>query len=146
MTRLNLVLQLLDTTTHLLQSGITRSNIHEAHHMMAYSFDRFEEFDGIPVSELGTILDGITIKIMDMSQALKAYFQAIENFTNENEIFLCDLPPKFNDQKMEQVQLMVDLFTIFNDLLEIGLTSCHVHEARIKIDELFNCHETANNA
>jgi len=140
MTKLDLFLELTYITTHLLESGITESNIYESHHMMDYSFDRFEELDGVTdfeKSEMDTILDGIAIKILETPKDLKDYFKAIENFQNENEIYLCDLPPKFQNQTMEQVQFMSELFIILNDLLEMGITACNAHVARMKIDDLF---------
>ena len=143
MTRFDLFLELTFSINHLLEGGITTTNLHEAHQMMEYSFDRFEEYDGVQLelSEMSMLLDGIDIKLLEMPSELKEYFQVLSNFVAQNEIFLSDLPPKYGTQTTEQVQLMIGLFNILNDLLEIGMTSCHVHVARMKIDELFQSFE-----
>ena len=37
---------------------------------------------------------------------------------------------------MTQLQFTTQLFTILNDLLEAGITSCNVHQARLEFDYL----------
>jgi len=144
MTKFDLFLELFYATSHLLKGGITNPNVQEVYQMMEYSFDRFEELEGVEDSELGTTLDGITIKLMEIPTNLKEYAPVLTTFQNENEIYPQAVPKKFGTQTIEQVQLMVELFIIFNDLLEIGMNSCHVHEARMKIENLFNCYIIAN--
>ena len=138
MTKFDLFLELTYSINHLLQSGINHQNLHETHRMMEYSFDRFEEFDGVEPSDMDMLLDGIAIKLLEMPRELQEYYKVLESFKSENEVFLCELPRHVGQQTIEEVQLMMELFTILDDLLEIGMNSCTIHEARIKIDALFS--------
>ena len=138
MTKFDLILELTYSINHLLQSGINCHSLHETHRMMEYSFDRFEEFDGTESSDMELFLDGIAIKLLEMPQELRDYYRVIDTYKAENEIYLCELPRHVANQTVEEVQLMVGLFTILDELLEIGMNSCTIHEARMKIDALFS--------
>ena len=139
MTQLNLILELTDMFKELLEATKTGYNVRHAHNMMDLAFDRFEEMDGVDVSEMGTILDEIAIKIMDMPSELKDYFRYIENCQDENEIYPHDLP-RF-DNSIEFTQLATGFFAIINDLLQAGVTPCIAHEARLFLDDLFKSFE-----
>ena len=42
---------------------------------------------------------------------------------------------------MTNTQFTKQLFTILDDLLEAGITSCNVHQARLELDFLFDTFE-----
>jgi len=140
MTKFDLVLELLYTMNEILDAGISTPVLLKAQGMLDYSIDRFEEFDGDtnpPKCRMEVILDGIDSKIRKMPPALRDYFQFIEHCQAENEIRLCCLPHEFSDQTMEQVQFMIEFYDIFNEMLEMGMTSCNVHHAHMRINKLF---------
>jgi len=42
---------------------------------------------------------------------------------------------------MEQAQLIAGIFSILNNLLDVGITACHNHQARMQMYDLFNTFE-----
>lgn len=135
MTQFNLILELTTIFKELLEASKAGYNVRHARRLMDLAFDRFEEMDGVEVSEMETTLDTIAIKTMDMPSELKDYFRYIENCQADNEIYPHDLP-NFNSS-IEFAQLATTFLTIVNDLLNVGITPCNAHQARLLLDDLF---------
>jgi hypothetical protein len=136
MIKLDLFLELFYSTNHLLEGGLTKTNIQEVRCMMNYSFDRFDKLKA-DVADPDTIIEGIAFKLLKLNTP-KEYVQVLNVFQSENEICLQALPKNFIYQSIDEVQLLLKLFTILNDLLEMGMTSCHIDAARMKIKDLFD--------
>ena len=140
MTQFTLLIELLDTMNDLLEGGFDSDNIYHARMKMDCYFAKFDENNGIEQVKPVNLLDGIAKKLVYMPE-LKQYAKMIETFQAENEICLLDLPLKIEEATIEQVQLIIGFFTILNELLEAGMTSCNVYEAHIRLDDLFKAFE-----
>jgi hypothetical protein len=134
MTQFNFILELTDIFKELLESSKASYNVRHARRLMDLAFDRFEEMDGVDISEMGTPFDATTIKILDTPSEQKDYFQQLERFQSENEIFPCDLPN--GDHSIEMAQFVLGFVTILNALLGAGVTPCNAHQARLLLDDL----------
>ena len=140
MTQYILLIELLDTMNDLLVSGFDSDNIYQARINMDYHFAKFDENNGIEQIKPINLLGGIAKKFAHMPE-LKQYAKMIETFQAENEIYLLDLPPKIETATVEEIQLIIGFFTILNELLEAGMSSCNVYEAHIRLDDLFKAFE-----
>jgi len=127
MTKFDLFLDLLFSINQLLEGGLTKDNIRDVRLLVNHSFKRFAEREIADISELGTI-DGIAIKTLDMPKLLHDYPKVLTEFQNTGE----------------GVGLMIGMFTILDELLAMGITSCSAHVARLKLDFLFNTYEQDN--
>jgi len=141
MTKLTLFLQLLDTMNHLITTGMTSRNVYDARMHMDDLFTRFDEHHGLEMTKLDNILNVIAIKIAHLPKELKQYFQMIETFQTENEIYLQDLPLNIEDATIEQVQFIIGFFTLLNDLMETGMTADSIYQAHKQIDDLLKAFE-----
>ena len=139
MTQFNLILELLNIFEELLEAEKTGYNVRHARRLMDIAFNRFEEMDGVEVSEMGTILDTITLNILNMSPELKDYFRFIESCQTENETYPHDFP--IFDNSSEFSGFATDFLTIINDLLQTGITPCTAHHAHLLLDDLFEAFE-----
>ena len=138
MTQFKLFLGLLEIITQLIEAGANSFSTYEARLLLDSLVDDFDEDHGIYLEEdeaaeggeskLKNILDGIDAKILAMPKGLHEYFQVIESFQ--------DLPSLSEPNTVEHAQLMVGIFTILNDLLKVGVTSCNLHEAHMQLDAL----------
>ena len=140
MTQFTLLIELLDTMNDLLVSGFDSDNIYQARMNMDCHFAKFDENNGTEQLNPINLLGGIAEKFALMPE-LKQYVKTIETFQAENEIYLLDLPPKIEAATIEEIQLIIGFFTILNELLEAGMTSCNVYEAHIRLDDLFKVFE-----
>ena len=138
MTRLNLFLNLMDIIHNLLQNGVTCCNVEEARTSMDNVWDKFEEDEGVPISDRQRSFEDTFFNVMYLPEEIKQYCYTIEGFHTGNEIYLEALPIQCGDN-VEQFQLIVGLFKILNELLAKGINGCNNHEARTQIDDLFNC-------
>ena len=133
MTKLNLLTELLETANTLLENDMTSLTIYQARTQIAYLFDKFEEYADLPTCDLCTMVDDIAINALsNMPTALADYFNTLETFISENEIF-----PIHQYHSVEQAQLMVGFYTIFKDLLQTEVTPCDTHQAYLQLDDLF---------
>jgi hypothetical protein len=137
MTKLKLFLELLDTMNHLLTTGMTSRNVYEARMYMDDLFTKFDELNYLETTQLDNLLNTVTLKVTDFPKELKQYFQLIETFQAENEIYLQDLPLKIEEATIEQFQLILAFFIILNELLETGMTDDGMYQAHKSIDDLF---------
>lgn len=138
MTPLKLLLELLDVIQDLLEDGATSDNLSHARLQLDLAFDAFEELDGVDQSELGTLLDTIAIKLLEMPKALKDYFQLLDSFQVKNE-----KDPR--DDSVEMASLVTGFLTIINDLLQTGVTPCTAHQARLQLEEQLQAFEAHEN-
>ena len=141
MIKLNLFLQLMEITHTLIEDGVTIDNAHYALMQMDSAFDDFEENEGVALSAQQENFQEIFFTLKYMPEEFKQYFQPIEafnNLSNDNDIYLKDLPPRFRATTTEQMQLIAGLFCILNELLAAGINSCHNHQARTHINKLFH--------
>ena len=146
MTQFKLFLKLLEIITQLFETGANACNTYEARLLIDSLLNDFDEDQGIYCEEaepakaeggefkLETILDGSDAKILTMPKELQEYFQMIESFQSGN--YFQGLPPLSKPNTIEQAQLMVGIFTILNDLLAAGITSCNLHVAHMQLDAL----------
>ena len=135
MTKLNLLTELLETANTLLETDMNSLAIYQARTQIAYLFDRFEEYADLPTCDLCTTVDE-TVDDMDinalsnMPTALAEYFNTLETFMTENEIFP-------THHSLEQAQLMLGFYTIFKELLQTEVAPCDTHQAYLQLDDLF---------
>ena len=141
MTQFKLFLELLETMNHLITTGMTSDNIYLARMHIDSLFATFDEHNSSEVSKLDTILDAIAKKVAQLPKELKQYFHMIETFQAENEIFLGDLPTSIEDATIEQVQFIMEFFTILNELLTTGMTNENIYQAHDDIDDLLKAFE-----
>ena len=158
MTQLNLFLEVLDTVTRLLEVGADASTTHEARRLIDSLVEDFEESQGVYIGEENSVsdeveqtpLEAMLIKIATkertIPQDLKDYFLVTEHFQVkhhriENEIFFRGLPPLNEEITPEVAKLRVGIFSILNDMLKAGVTSCTMHEAHMNLDALLAEHE-----
>lgn len=131
MTKLNLLTELLETANTLLKTDMTSVTIYQARTQIAYIFDKFEAYADMPTCDLCNTVDDIAIQALStMPTALAAYFNTLEIFMAENEIYP-------HTHTIEQAQLMVAFYTIFKDLLKTEITPCDTHQAYLQLDDLF---------
>ena len=131
MTKLNLLTELLETANTLLENDMTSLTIYQARTQITYLFDKFEEYADLPTCDLFTTVDDITINALsNMPTALAEYFNTLETFISENEIFPAH-------HSVEQAQLMLGFYTIFKELLQTEVTPCDTHQAYLLLDDLF---------
>ena len=158
MTQLNLFLEVLDTVTRLLDFGADSKTTYEARSIIDSLVADFEENQGIEIEDESvgdevelTPLESMLIKIATKErttpQELKDYFLVTEHFQVvkhhhiENEIFFRGSPPLKKECTPEVAKLRVGIFSILNDLIKAGLTSCTMHEAHMNLDALLAEHE-----
>ena len=149
MTQFKLFLELLEIITQLFETGANACNTYEARLLIDSLLDDFDENQGIYIEEeaetkaetaeggeskLETIIAGIDAKMLAMPKELQDYFLMIESLQSGN--YFQGLAPLPEPNTIEQAQLMVGIFTILNDLLVAGITSCHLHEAHMLLDAL----------
>lgn len=135
MTKLTLFIELLEVIKELLEASMTAYNVRHAHQLMELAFNRFEEREGMKLSDLDTIINDISIKLVNMPPELKEYFQLMEQFQVENEIYSHDIT-NFNNS-IEVAQFAIAFFTILNDLLQAGVTPDNTYLAHLLLDDLF---------
>jgi len=133
MIELKLFLDLAEIGHHLFTNGLSDYSFYQAYRKIDFLFDRFEEDEGVDVGKLGTIVDEITIKLIDMPKDLRECLAVTEGLPDDECFFDEDLP-----ETPDRPQLVMDLFTILTDLLAVGVNGCNIHEARLKIDALFS--------
>ena len=136
MQELNLFLNIMEITHELIEDGVTIDNAHHALMRMDVVFDAFEENEG-DVSDVQLAFQEVFFTVKHMPEEFKRYFQTIESFHKENEIYLCDLPARFKANTIHEVQFISGLFTILNTLLSVGINSCNNHQSRTEIFKLF---------
>lgn len=130
MTKLNLLTELLETANNLLETNMTSLTLYQARTQIAYTFDRFEEHSDRPTCNLITTINEIaTEALATMSTALAEYFNTIQGFISDNEIHP-------HNHTVEQAQLMVGFYNIFNELLQTEITPCDAHHAYVQLDDL----------
>jgi len=143
MTQFKLFLELLETMNHLLTIGMTSDNVYEARMHIDALFTIHDEDSHVEASKPDTdnILNAIATKIAQLPKELKQHFQMIETFQAENEIYLGDLPLNIEDATIEQVQFIMEFFTILNELLTTGMTNENIYQAHNDLDDLFKAFE-----
>ena len=158
MTQLNLFLEVLDTVTRLLKVGADASTTHEARRLIDSLVADFEESQGVYIGEENRVsdeveqtpLEAMLIKIATkertIPQDLKDYFlvtehSQVKHHHIENEIFFRGLPPLNEEITPEEAKLRIGIFSILNDLLKAGVTSCTMHESHMELDALLAEHE-----
>ena len=147
MTQFKLFLELLEIITQLFETGANACNTYEARLLIDSLLNDFDENQGIYIEEeaeteaaedgeskLEIITGGIDAKMLAMPKELQDYFLMIESLQSGN--YFQGLAPLPEPNTIEQAQLMVGIFTILNDLLVAGITSCHLHEAHMQLDAL----------
>ena len=137
--RLNLFLNIMETVHSLIEEGITSCSVNEAFMHIDSLFDDFEENDGIEQSKQSNrhkMFEDTFFRLEHMPEEIKQYCYTIDTFHRKNDIYLEALPTLGNT--MEQAQLIAGIFGILNKLLEVGITSCHNHQARTELYNLFN--------
>ena len=137
MQELNFFLNMMEITHELITEGVTVCNVDYARQHMDVVFDDYEENEG-DMSDVQLAFQEVFFTVKHMPEEFKQYFQTIEDFHKENEIYLCDLPARFKANTIHEVQFISGLFTILNTLLSVGINSCNNHQARTEIFKLFN--------
>ena len=132
MIELKLFLELAEVGHRLFESGLSDYSFYQAYRKIDFLFDRFEEDEGVDICKLGTILDEIAIKMIDIPKSLRECLAITEGLLDDDCPFDDELP-----EVPDRPQLVIDLFTILTDLLAVGVNGCNVHEARLRIDALF---------
>jgi hypothetical protein len=128
MTQLTLFIELLEIIKELLEADLTTYNVRHAHRLTDLTFDKFEEMDGLKLTDI----NDISIKLSNIPTELKSYFKLIELSQHEND----DDLPSFNNT-IEVVQFSLRFLTILCDLLQAGVTPCHAFESRLLLEDLF---------
>ena len=159
MTQLNLFFGLIDSITHLFELGADSTITYETRLLIDSLVADFEESGGIEIEEyesiglevdqspLTAIIAKIATKERTIPQELKEYFlveeyfHVVENPQLENEIFFRGLPSLPEPRTPEEAKLRLEIFVILNDLLQVGVNSCSVHEARMQINAILETHE-----
>ena len=138
MRRLNLFLDLMSIVHNMVEEGVSNYSVNEALEQLDSVFDDFEENDGIEENNMHKMFEDTFFKIEHMPEELKQYCHTIDTLHRESDIYLEALPTHFRRLEQVQAQLITGIFGILNKLLGIGITSCHNHQARMDLYEIFN--------
>ena len=149
MTQFNLFIAILEIITQLLEVGADASTTHEARQALDALVAEFYESEGVEIEStpLGAIIHKIATKRRTIPQELKGYFLVKEcfeiapDYQLETEIFFRGLPSLKEECSPEESILRVSIFIILNDLLQVGINSCSLHESHMKLDALLEEHE-----
>lgn len=90
MTKIKLVLELLDTLNDLLGVGVTSCNVHEARKYVDHIFDQLEVDQDTDENRLSKFLDDIDIKEKQMPKELKEYFYTMDSLYKAGYLVLGD--------------------------------------------------------
>ena len=138
MTKLNLFLELMDTIHTLLEIGVTDYHAYDARLQFNSIFDNFEENDGVALPDSHKVFEDIFFTVEHMPEEFQQYFYTMDNFHSKNKIHLKTLPPQACIETTQQAELVTGLFSILNELLEVGISACNNHQALMKINDLFD--------